>query len=244
MATWYKINASAKLTVRADSLNVRSGPQLYDFVKSVKAGEVVQATERALISGDPWFHISDGWISGKYVQGWVKDNNNNNSWWYVEKNYGYPSATWRTIGGKDYCFGKDAYLFVYCYIKAADGVNYYWVDDDGVYMPEYTTKTPDRNKYRVVENYATENAYSGAAPSADKVYARNDYQTESQMKVNAQYILNYLRAKGWTKNAVRGMLGNMQSESTISPGRWQDGDAGNMNLGVGLTQWTKATKTV
>ena len=56
------------------------------------------------------------------------------------KNYGYPSATWRTIGGKDYCFGKDAYLFVYCYIKAADGVNYYWVDDDGVYMPEYTTK--------------------------------------------------------------------------------------------------------
>ena len=88
MATWYKINASAKLTVRADSLNVRSGPQLYDFVKSVKAGEVVQATERALISGDPWFHISDGWISGKYVEGWVKDNNNNNSWWYVEKNYG------------------------------------------------------------------------------------------------------------------------------------------------------------
>ena len=62
------------------------------------------------------------------------------------------------------------------------------------------------------------------------------------MKVNAQYILNYLRAKGWTKNAVCGMLGNMQSESTISPGRWQDGDAGNMNLGVGLTQWTKATK--
>ena len=45
MATWYKINASAKLTVRADSLNVRSGPQLYDFVKSVKAGEVVQATD-------------------------------------------------------------------------------------------------------------------------------------------------------------------------------------------------------
>ena len=109
-------------------------------------------------------------------------------------------------------------------------------------MPEYTTKTPDRNKYRVVENYATENAYSGAAPSADKVYARNDYQTESQIKVNAQYILNYLRAKEWTKNAVCGMLGNMQSESTISPGRWQDGDAGNMNLGVGLTQWTKATK--
>lgn len=48
MATWYKINASAKLTVRADSLNVRSGPQLYDFVKSVKAGEVVSGNRTRL----------------------------------------------------------------------------------------------------------------------------------------------------------------------------------------------------
>lgn len=109
-------------------------------------------------------------------------------------------------------------------------------------MPEYTTKTPDRSRYRVVENYAAENAYLGVAPSADQVYARNDYQTQSQMEVNARYIFKYLRAKGWTPNAICGMLGNMQAESTISPGRWQNGDAGNMNLGVGLTQWTKATK--
>ena len=38
--------------------------------------------------------------------------------------------------------------------------NYYWVDDDGVYMSQYDTTTPDR-KYRVVENYKTENAYQG-----------------------------------------------------------------------------------
>ena len=37
---------------------------------------------------------------------------------------------------------------------------YYWVDDDGVYMSQYDTTTPDRN-YRVVENYKTENAYQG-----------------------------------------------------------------------------------
>lgn len=56
--------------------------------------------------------------------------------------------------------GPDGYLFVECYIKSEVNSNYYWVDDDGVYMSQYDTTTPDR-KYRVVENYKTENAYQG-----------------------------------------------------------------------------------
>lgn len=243
MATSFKVNASAKLTVVGSSIKVRTAPQMGAVVRTINTGTIVQATERAYISGDPWFHISDGWISGKYVQGWVKDYNNNNSWWYVEKDYSYTASAWKTIDGKDYCFGKDSYLFVSCYIKAANGVNYYWVDDDGVWQEEWTTSTPDRSKYRVVENYTTVNAFSsGSAPAYDKVYAYNTYLTQSQMKVNAQYILNYLRSRGWTKNAVCGMLGNIQAESTVSPGRWQNGDEGNMHLGFGLTQWTEATK--
>ena len=62
------------------------------------------------------------------------------------------------------------------------------------------------------------------------------------MEVNARYIFNYLKAKGWTKNAICGILGNMQRESTISPARWQNGAEGNMANGFGLTQWTPATK--
>ena len=61
---------------------------------------------------------------------------------------------------KDYCFGMDGYLFVECYIKSAVNNTYYWVDDDGVYLNQYDTATPDRS-YRVVENYKTENAYQG-----------------------------------------------------------------------------------
>lgn len=38
-----------------------------------------------------------------------------------------------------------------------------------------------------------------------------------QMKINATYIWNSLSQKGWSKNAVAGMLGNMQSESSINP---------------------------
>lgn len=38
-----------------------------------------------------------------------------------------------------------------------------------------------------------------------------------KMKINATYIWKYLEEKGWSKNAVAGMLGNMQSESAINP---------------------------
>ena len=76
------------------------------------------------------------------------------------------------------------------------------------------------------------------------LYISNSYLTLSQMTVNAQYILNYLRGKGWTKNAVCGMLGNMQTESTINPGIWQGLNANNTSGGFGLVQWTPATKYI
>lgn len=76
----------------------------------MNTGARIQASGRVLIDGDPWFHITDGWISGKYIQGWVKDYNDNNRWWYVEKGYSYSVSAWKTIAGKDYCFGADGYL--------------------------------------------------------------------------------------------------------------------------------------
>lgn len=73
-------------------------------------------------------------------------------------------------------------------------------------------------------------------------YSGNFYLTLEQMTVNAQYILDYLLSEGWSKNAVCGMLGNMQTESSINPGIWQSLDEGNMSGGFGLVQWTPATK--
>ena len=74
------------------------------------------------------------------------------------------------------------------------------------------------------------------------VISSNAYLSLSEMAGNAQYILDYLTARGWTKNAVCAMLGNMQSESTINPGIWQSLKEGATNLGFGLVQWTPATK--
>lgn len=64
----------------------------------------------------------------------------------------------------------------------------------------------------------------------------------TEMTENGNYILSKLTTEGWTKNAICGLLGNMQSESTINPLRWQSDDIGNMSGGFGLVQWTPATK--
>ena len=48
-------------------------------------------------------------------------------------------------------------------------------------------------------------------------YDSSNPLTYEQMKINATYISNYLLSKGWTLNAISGMLGNMQSESAINP---------------------------
>lgn len=71
----------------------------------------------------------------------------------------------------------------------------------------------------------------------------NRYLGIDEMTVNAQEIMNQLTSRGWTKNAVSGMLGNMQTESTINPGVWESLSP-NVNNGYGLVQWTPATKLI
>lgn len=73
-------------------------------------------------------------------------------------------------------------------------------------------------------------------------FSTSSQLSEAQMKVNAQYIQRYLSSEGWTKNAIAALLGNMQAESSINPGRWQSDDVGNYGLGYGLVQWTPVTK--
>jgi hypothetical protein len=75
-------------------------------------------------------------------------------------------------------------------------------------------------------------------------YVSNSFLTLEQMAVNAQYIHDYLIIRGWTSQAICGMLGNMQSESTINPGIWESLDEGNFFGGFGLVQWTPASKYI
>lgn len=67
--------------------------------------------------------------------------------------------------------------------------------------------------------------------------------SNSEMELNALYlyqILHYIH--GWSLNAVAGMLGNIQAESAMNPGRWEGDNVGTYSRGYGLVQWTPATK--
>ena len=64
---------------------------------------------------------------------------------------------------------------------------------------------------------------------------------QAQMEENAVYIFSALTAKGWTRESIAAILGNMQAESTINPGRWQGDSVGSTSLGYGLVQWTPST---
>lgn len=64
--------------------------------------------------------------------------------------------------------------------------------------------------------------------------------TDTEQKVNALYIFSYLSSIGWTVNAIAGVLGNMENESALNPGRWE-GNNVNAGPGYGLVQWTPYT---
>lgn len=69
----------------------------------------------------------------------------------------------------------------------------------------------------------------------------NFYLSAEQSDNNAKLVWNYLKQKGWTKEAVAGMLGNMVWESTVNPDIWESLVV-DYSRGFGFTQWTPATK--
>lgn len=71
-------------------------------------------------------------------------------------------------------------------------------------------------------------------------YSGNYFLSLTQMQVNALYLYGLLDNQGWTLNAISGLLGNTQTESTHNPGIWQNLTPNRG--GYGLTQWTPYTK--
>ena len=69
------------------------------------------------------------------------------------------------------------------------------------------------------------------------------YLTTDEKKHNARIIYNYLLYKGWCKNAICGVIANMEAENSVSPGRWEITDHdGDGDKAYGLLQWDPPTK--
>lgn len=87
------------------------------------------------------------------------------------------------------------------------------------------------------------NVNTASLISKSDVIAKNNYLTESEMQTNARYVWQYFGSQGWTLNAVAGMLGNMESESNINPGLWQN-QAVDVGPAFGITQWDPFSKII
>lgn len=126
-----------------------------------------------------------------------------------------------------------------------------WVAHWGVEEPSFSnwntwsvwqyTDTPIDLDYfnGTVEDW---NALAGGGVQLEWIYG-NRYLSHSEMENNARLVWNYFGSLGWTLNAVAGMLGNMQRESTINPGIWENLDPSQPSvLGYGLVGWTPGTR--
>ena len=70
----------------------------------------------------------------------------------------------------------------------------------------------------------------------------NTALNSDEMKVNAKFVWNYLGSRGWSLDAVCGVLGNFEAESTINPNRVENSQKDRWpnwgNYGFGVAQWT------
>lgn len=70
--------------------------------------------------------------------------------------------------------------------------------------------------------------------------AGNFYLSRSDMENNALLFATLMNLRGFTKESISGMLGNIEAESGINPGIWENLDP--YVGGYGLVQWTPYTK--
>lgn len=67
----------------------------------------------------------------------------------------------------------------------------------------------------------------------------NRYLSMTEMEHNAMLFFEIMSGYGFSLNAIAAMLGNIQTESSVNPGIWQD--LKPFKLGYGLVQWTPYT---
>lgn len=89
----------------------------------------------------------------------------------------------------------------------------------------------------VIKRFGTYGSYCGSPLNTSSPCSAD------QQKENARYIYSYLTDKGWTINAISAILGNMQAESSINPGRWQSDNVGG-GPAFGIVQWDPYSKYI
>lgn len=95
------------LYITASSLIIRQSPKGNDTGKRYKKEQRVQPICKCFADGEPWIQTSDGWISGKYLKGWLYQDM---KWWYMLEGYTYLHDTVSQIDGQAYAFDSDGWM--------------------------------------------------------------------------------------------------------------------------------------
>ena len=109
-------------------------------------------TPQSIIAGR-WAYIDGRWYvfdqKGYMIKGWFKQSGD---WYYMNPLDGAMlSGQWVDVDGKSYYLTQSGLMARNGYIEDASEKLYFFVDDEGRYIKEMDTDTPDLSKYEVIE---------------------------------------------------------------------------------------------
>ena len=90
---------------------------------------------------DAGFAVHDNWYKYK------------TQWYYFGSDCYALKSTWLCYKGNQYYLDSNNVMATSCYIKSKDPQSqlYYWVNEEGIWEPEWNTTAPDLEEYMLVE---------------------------------------------------------------------------------------------
>lgn len=134
---------------------------------------------------------------------------------------------WKTFDGGDVPTPEPSYKYIKHYVL---------IDGLGIDFGFYKTKEEIKPEPTPIGEWFIPGDINNTRPL-----------TEEESRQNWLAFWKFFKSKGWTANAVSGILGNSYYESTVNPNRWE-GDIPFAqpvaSRGYGLVQWTPWTKII
>ena len=97
-------------------------------------------------AGQQWF-VFDG--AGRMITGWLRSDA---GYYYLQPEDGAMLAgQWIEIEEKSYYLTKSGLMATNAYVKGKSSDQYYWVNENGEWMPEWDTVSPNLTKYELAE---------------------------------------------------------------------------------------------
>ncbi|MDO4439185.1 MAG: SH3 domain-containing protein [Eubacteriales bacterium] len=93
------------------NLRVRALPDTDSAITGgLQDGDLIYPDQKAFDDrGVRWYHIPDGWVSGKYLTGWIYERGNGR-WWYLTEGDKWYTDCIVSIDGKCYAFDGAGYM--------------------------------------------------------------------------------------------------------------------------------------